>query len=62
MNVKQELMKQDNIKNVVCREDGSLEIYSIGDVKVDVIGFINRKCLIDCFIRIDFYNMENWEK
>ncbi len=61
MNVKQELMKQEKIKNVVCRDDGSLEIYSIGDVQNDVINFINMKSLDACFIRIDFHNMETWK-
>ncbi len=59
MNVKSELMKMEGIHNVVCRNDGTLEIYSKGDVKNEVLRFLNAKCLNDCFIGVDFHDMEN---
>lgn len=61
MNVKNELMKMERISNVVCRNDGTLEIYSKGNVKNDVLRFLNMRCLNDCFIGIDFHDMEKWE-
>lgn len=61
MNVKNELMKMEKIHNVVCRNDGTLEIYSKGDVKDEVFTFLNIKCLNDCFTKVDFHNMENWK-
>ena len=62
MNVKQELQEMEGIKNIVCRENGVLEVYSIGNVQHKVFGFLNMKCLNDCFIRVDFHNMEDWKK
>jgi hypothetical protein len=60
MNVKQELMKQEKVKNIVCREDGTLEVYSFGNVQNQVLRFINMNSLNSCFIKIDFHNMETW--
>ena len=62
MNVKQELQKIEGIKNIVCRGNGVLEVYFIGDVKNEVLKFLNMKCLSDCFISVDFHNMEDWRK
>ena len=60
MNVKNKLMEIENVHNVVFRGDGSLEIFSKGHVKNEVLSFLNMNCLDMCFIRIDFYNVEKW--
>lgn len=54
-------MNIEKIYNVVCRENGVLEIFSKGNVKNEVLRFLNINCLNDCFIRVDFHNMENWK-
>ena len=58
MNVKKELQKIKGIKNVVCRENGELEIYQTKDVKNDVCRFICQRSLQDCFTNILFYNLK----
>ena len=62
MNVKQQLKKIQGITNVVCRDDGTLEVYSLGDVKPQVFQFLNMRGLINCFIKVDFYDMEEQSK
>ncbi len=60
MNVKKKLMQIPKIHNVVCRDNGSLEIYSKGNVQNEVINFLNVKSLDACFVRIDFYDTTKW--
>ncbi len=60
MNVKNKLMEIKSVHNVVCREDGSLEVYSKGDVQNEVIAFLNMNSLNWSFTRIDFYDTTTW--
>lgn len=60
MNVNTELRKMEGIKNTVCRDDGTLEVYSDKDVKNDVLKFLNKNSLQWSFVKVDFYNMSTW--
>lgn len=60
MNVKQKLMEMNQIKNIVCRENGNLEVYSQGDVKSKVFVFLNKYSLNNCFVKVEFYDTSNW--
>jgi hypothetical protein len=55
--LKTELSKIKGIKNIVCRDNGVLEIYYTDgrhNITENVCRFINSKSLGNCFIRIDF--------
>ena len=60
MNINKELRKMEGIKNTVCRQDGTLEVYSTKDVKGDVLTFLNKKGLEWSFTKVDFYDMSRW--
>lgn len=60
MNVNTELRKMEGIKNTVCRDDGTLEVYSDSDVKNNVLNFLNKNNLQWSFAKVDFYNMSTW--
>jgi hypothetical protein len=64
MNVKRELIQISGIVNIVCRDNGDLEIYYIDKEKLkkiqdEVMRFINAKCLNSCFTKINFIQVEN---
>ncbi len=67
MNVKRELIQIVGVVNVVCRDNGDLEIYYIDQkklekIKNEVLRFINAKCLNSCFTKINFIQVEDGKK
>jgi len=60
MNVNTELIKIEGIKNTVCRDNGTLEVYSDRDVKNVVLNFLNKNSLQWSFTKVNFYNMSKW--
>ena len=56
MNVKNKLLEFEDINNVVCRENGDLEIYSNDTSKIrrKVLSFLSLNCLEFCFNKINF--------
>jgi len=67
MNVKRELIQIYGVVNVVCRDNGNLEIYYIDPAKLkriqdEVMRFINEKCLNSCFTEIKFIEVEECKK
>ncbi len=60
MNVKNELIKIEGIKNIVCRDNGTLEVYSNKNVQNSVINFLHKNSLQWSFAKIDFHDMSKW--
>ncbi len=56
MNVKNKLMEMEGINNVVCRDNGDLEIYSNDNEKIKsrVLRFLSMNSLLQCFVNINF--------
>ncbi len=56
MNVKNKLMEMEGINNVVCRDNGDLEIYSNDNKKIKnkVLMFLSMNSLLQCFVNINF--------
>lgn len=56
MNVKNKLIEMEGINNVVCRENGDLEIYSNDNEKIKskVLRFLSMNSLLCCFVNINF--------
>ncbi len=56
MNVKNKLMEMEGINNVVCRDNGDLEIYSNDNKKIKnkVLRFLSMNSLLQCFVNINF--------
>ena len=61
LNIKEGIKNLDNnITNVVSREDGTLEVYvkkQLEETRIKVLTFINKRCLNSCFIKIDFHEV-----
>ena len=60
MNINTELRKMEGIKNTVCRDNGTLEVYSNKNVKNKVINWLNKNSLQWSFVKVDFYDMSKW--
>ena len=56
MNIKNKLLEFEGINNVVCRDNGDLEIYSNDNDKIKnkVLTFLSLNCLLQCFVNINF--------
>ena len=56
MNVKNNLLEMKGVDNVVCRENGDLEIYSSDNKKIknEVLRFLSMNSLLECFVNIHF--------
>ncbi len=61
MDVRKDIKDLDNnITNVVSRNDGTLEVYvkkQLRETKTKVLTFINQRILNDCFTKIDFHEV-----